>query len=314
MARTKKVSTHPPVPFRRMPVRDPEVRRLAAAHRGGIDCRASLCSALTALGRHDLAAHFATGSGCTDKTCLVTAFLLCPGRFAPVTHGGTESITELQAYLEFHLNGVTFITVSYSGSGDSGSTDDITMDGTSEALARDWDVWTARKCWLWNGHAIKDWNDLMDQLSDGYIPAGFENNEGGRGTITVDIRRGVVTGEHTNYEYGGSDSEDDEDGDSWETVDGYTDSWSRDLLNPEAVSELEPYQQIRDSNVGPGHVALEQRGEQRIPVLSTYGLAYLGPKRARNAAGKEITWAVLGDGRIYDPHGIYAKQHNTDDV
>jgi len=83
------------------------------------------------------------------------------------------------------------ITVQYSGSGDSGQTDDIDVEPSSRANLLDEkfdDNETIREaldriCWS----AIEDQHD------------GFYNNEGGFGELVIDVDEKTIQLNHTNY-------------------------------------------------------------------------------------------------------------------
>ncbi len=73
--------------------------------------------------------------------------------------------------------GVRKVTVRYEGSGDSGCIEDLEIEPES---ARIWDA---------------D-QDRLRNVAEGYCPDGYENNEGGYGTLTVYPELGLAELEH----------------------------------------------------------------------------------------------------------------------
>ena len=85
--------------------------------------------------------------------------------------------------------GISTAVIEYSGSGDSGNVDDVTF--TPEVDARvtieDEDVSL--------NEAVRDFaNELIDSEHSGY-----ENDDGGSGTITINAETNLVTWEHLDY-------------------------------------------------------------------------------------------------------------------
>lgn len=83
--------------------------------------------------------------------------------------------------------GVSHVDVDYSGCGDSGCLDGISyLDATGQAV---------------NMALVKPASDPdIENCVYEFLPAGFENNGGGQGTLTVDVEAGLVRIAHSqNY-------------------------------------------------------------------------------------------------------------------
>lgn len=98
----------------------------------------------------------------------------------------SETQSELPLLVLLHLlkdQGAVRIEVSYSGSGDSGGIDDTTAYNANDDLVTLPDGAQALiEEWAWE-HAIPH--------------TGWENNEGGEGTVTIDLATFEVEAEHT---------------------------------------------------------------------------------------------------------------------
>jgi hypothetical protein len=75
--------------------------------------------------------------------------------------------------------GITEVRVRYSGSGDSGSVEEVEIEPEHACLPS----------------AIEDWLCVM---AEDYCPDGYENNDGGYGTLTVYPLLGLATLAHSN--------------------------------------------------------------------------------------------------------------------
>ena len=105
--------------------------------------------------------------------------------------------------------GIETITVEYSGGGDSGGVDEVTIQGH---VPEDFDleVWQmsssydqSRRDWVEAWHLkrlvlIDAVRDVSESLKSAYF-GGFENNEGGRGEITFSFEEKAALMDHTNY-------------------------------------------------------------------------------------------------------------------
>lgn len=83
--------------------------------------------------------------------------------------------------------GVSRVVVEYSGYGDSGGIDGIAyLDANGQAV---------------NMALVKTASDpAINEFAYECLPLGFENNEGGQGTLTIDVLAGTVTIAHSeNY-------------------------------------------------------------------------------------------------------------------
>jgi hypothetical protein len=77
--------------------------------------------------------------------------------------------------LEEH--GITQVVIHYDGSGDSGSVGEVDYTPADKSLP--------------------DWIDAkLRALAEGYCPEGYENNEGGYGTLTLNVLDGLAELEH----------------------------------------------------------------------------------------------------------------------
>lgn len=76
---------------------------------------------------------------------------------------------------ELRNNGVDRVVVDYSGYGDSGGIDDITLYSKGNLLAADVMSIASKK--------------VLEEFSYSLLPAGFEINEGGQGQLFLDIPR-----------------------------------------------------------------------------------------------------------------------------
>ena len=76
--------------------------------------------------------------------------------------------------------GVTKIEANYSGYGDSGSIDRIDyLDSAGEPM---------------NMNLVRPASDPdMENVIYEFLPSGFENNDGGQGTLTIDVSAGKVS-------------------------------------------------------------------------------------------------------------------------
>jgi hypothetical protein len=109
--------------------------------------------------------------------------------------------------------GITSVETVYSGGGDSGDYEhpvfmregeDVSPDGSVERFRahREW----SRKKALWINTGIKKSTatledaafDLMEKAVS-IRHGGWENNEGGEGTVTLDVPLGVLTVNHGNH-------------------------------------------------------------------------------------------------------------------
>jgi hypothetical protein len=108
------------------------------------------------------------------------------------------------ALLEARVLGVRTLTIEYSGSGDSGSINDIAFDGGSYTPQSDVDAPGQPRLYT-----------RLEQAAYevlGPLPFDWQNNDGGSGTLTIDIVAGTWVCNHTEYErvYAAQD-EDDQD-------------------------------------------------------------------------------------------------------
>jgi len=88
--------------------------------------------------------------------------------------------------------GVKRLVVQYSGSGDSGQTDDINAE--------------PEKCDLLMDELFEDTDRSLKSIIDEFAweaienhEGGFYNNEGGYGEIIFDVKARTITMEHNNY-------------------------------------------------------------------------------------------------------------------
>ena len=101
-----------------------------------------------------------------------------------------EAATQLQAAKNKLRNdlipellgaGVANVEVAYSGYGDSGAVDDIQYrDAAGEAVDRS---------------TVAQTTQLEEALCE-FLPYGYENNDGGQGTLTLDVQTGHITLAH----------------------------------------------------------------------------------------------------------------------
>ena len=84
--------------------------------------------------------------------------------------------------------GIRVVSVSYSGCGDEGRTEAPQLEGVG-------------------GEPIEERNlggsldlDALGSLLASFVPEGYENDEGGWGTITFDVQSGMIRVEHNWYE------------------------------------------------------------------------------------------------------------------
>jgi len=86
---------------------------------------------------------------------------------------------------------ITKLVVHYSGSGDSGQTDDVTTEpsGRSELLDETME----------SGKSIRDAVDEFAWEEIENHEGGFYNNEGGYGEIIFDVKDKTITMAHNNY-------------------------------------------------------------------------------------------------------------------
>jgi hypothetical protein len=84
--------------------------------------------------------------------------------------------------------GVHKVTVSYSGCGDEGRADSVDfIDSTDNLMDEE--------------RLPGDLNRKnLSELLEGFAPEGYENNEGGYGTVTFIVEAGVIRIEHNWYE------------------------------------------------------------------------------------------------------------------
>src|SRR5438105_284333 len=100
-----------------------------------------------------------------------------------------EAKQELLKFTEVLKNaGIRAVSVTYSGCGDQGRTEAPQLEG---AAGNPIDVSDA-------GGTL-DFDVLGDQLAK-FVPEGYENDEGGWGTITFDVESGKIRVEHNWYE------------------------------------------------------------------------------------------------------------------
>jgi len=106
----------------------------------------------------------------------------------------TNEKLELRDRLLNYLDalGIKRLTVQYSGSGDSGQTDDI----STEPIKRD----------LLLDELFEDTEKPLKEILDEFTwraieehEGGFYNNEGGYGEVVFDIKNRTVKMEHNNY-------------------------------------------------------------------------------------------------------------------
>lgn len=84
-------------------------------------------------------------------------------------------------------HGVRKLRVHYSGSGDSGGVDDIEQLGDGDAVLRLDGV----------NSLLGDTASVLDGLIDQILPSGFEINDGGYGTLTLDVVNGKWSLDHS---------------------------------------------------------------------------------------------------------------------
>lgn len=88
--------------------------------------------------------------------------------------------------------GIKRLTVQYSGSGDSGQTDDISTEPEKRNLLLD-ELFEDTE---------KSLKEILDEFTWQAIEeheGGFYNNEGGYGEVVFDTKNRTVTMEHNNY-------------------------------------------------------------------------------------------------------------------
>jgi hypothetical protein len=93
------------------------------------------------------------------------------------------------------MAGATKLKVTYAGSGDSGSIDEVQFldaGGKVMTLATDWQVTTYR------GQVAREssLSRTVEALVDAMLPSGFEINEGGSGIILVNLAKRTMQWEH----------------------------------------------------------------------------------------------------------------------
>jgi hypothetical protein len=108
--------------------------------------------------------------------------------------------------------GVKQVTVTYSGCGDSGQIDDVEAQPEAAPLTpvqvelakreANWDAISGK----WLEALVLRPLDLPTALADFCDAAveatgheGYQNHDGGQGTLTIDVDEGVVTLEHTDF-------------------------------------------------------------------------------------------------------------------
>jgi hypothetical protein len=95
--------------------------------------------------------------------------------------------------------GIASVTIEYDGGGDSGQIGDISA---YDAKRRPVDIERPVQLALYRGKAASEYDSLREALDDfawlllAHFHAGFENNEGGYGTITIDVGERSVTLNH----------------------------------------------------------------------------------------------------------------------
>jgi hypothetical protein len=95
--------------------------------------------------------------------------------------------------------GIVTVSIEYDGEGDSGQIGDIlAFDARNRSVATNQPVRLA----LYRGRAPSDYGSLHQALDDfawlilDHFHAGFQDNEGGFGTIRIDVAAGSVLLEH----------------------------------------------------------------------------------------------------------------------
>ena len=84
--------------------------------------------------------------------------------------------------------GITTVTVSYSGDGDEGRAEPPQFRDSADNPIDDLS--------LPDGLDVRKLGDLLE----GFTPEGYEDGEGGHGTITFDVQTGKIRVEHNWYE------------------------------------------------------------------------------------------------------------------
>lgn len=87
--------------------------------------------------------------------------------------------------------GIKRLTVHYSGSGDSGQTDDISTEPANRNMILDEKF----------EDTDRELKDIIDEFAWGAIEdneGGFYNNDGGQGSIIFDVKNRTITMEHYN--------------------------------------------------------------------------------------------------------------------
>ena len=84
--------------------------------------------------------------------------------------------------------GVTKVTVSYSGDGDEGRAEPLSSKPQRTIRL------TNQAC------RLTSISSTLGDLLEGFAPEGYEDGEGGHGTITFDLQTGKIRVEHNWYE------------------------------------------------------------------------------------------------------------------
>lgn len=91
--------------------------------------------------------------------------------------------------------GLESLTVSYSGGGDSGGVDD--NDVPNSVANKKYPFLEERR----GAHVLKErtLGEMASNIAYDYMPSGFENNEGGYGSVYFNVANGVIDHNHTDY-------------------------------------------------------------------------------------------------------------------
>lgn len=91
--------------------------------------------------------------------------------------------------------GLESLTVSYSGGGDSGGVDD--NDVPDSVANKKYPFLEEQR----GSHVLKErtLGEMASNIAYDYMPSGFENNEGGYGSVYFNVANGVIDHNHTDY-------------------------------------------------------------------------------------------------------------------
>ena len=169
---------------------------LAEAFACGQDCGFALHDALLECGRDDLASHFRSaqaGRCCRPGEFCLALDAILPARLppgaarqeTPVPADKSQELSLGQVSYDLEKAGVAVIEIEYDGCGDSGQIESIAfLDKDGQSLPQDR---LPRNSYRTPHRTKADLETALDALVCDLLPAGWENNDGAYGMLSIDV-------------------------------------------------------------------------------------------------------------------------------